>query len=96
MTIEEQIKYWSDSAEQDIRVAEHLFEKRDYAWCLFLGHLVLEKILKAVYIQEHNVVPPKIHDVVRLAKAVHLPLSPEQEEFLFKTNRSISKHAILT
>lgn len=28
---------------------DHLFEKRDYHWALFIGHLVLEKMLKALY-----------------------------------------------
>ncbi len=43
------ISYWKKSAESDLVVAEHLFEKRDYHYCLFFGHLVLEKALKARY-----------------------------------------------
>ena len=50
MDTQEQIQYWSDTAEHDLKTAEHLFEKGDYAWCLFIGHLVLEKFLKALYV----------------------------------------------
>ena len=49
LTIEEQIKYWIDLAEQDLFVAESLFINKHHSWCLFIGHLVLEKTLKAFY-----------------------------------------------
>ena len=28
-----------------------LFEKSHYTWALFIGHLVIEKLLKALYMQ---------------------------------------------
>ncbi|MCG8603545.1 HEPN domain-containing protein, partial [bacterium] len=30
---------------------EHLFEKEDYHWALYIGHLVIEKLLKAYYVK---------------------------------------------
>ena len=44
---DDNILYWLQSAASDMSVAEHLFEKEDYHYCLFFGHLVLEKTLKA-------------------------------------------------
>jgi HEPN domain-containing protein len=41
MTIEERIKHWIDSAEDDLATAEDLFVAKRYNWCLFIGHLVL-------------------------------------------------------
>jgi HEPN domain-containing protein len=46
----ETVKYWLDSAGDDWRVAKHLFEKGDYSYSLFFGHLTIEKMLKAVYL----------------------------------------------
>jgi HEPN domain-containing protein len=86
MKIEEQIKFWVDSAKHDMTVAEHLFEKGDYSWCLFVGHLVLEKMLKAIYIRDSQRIPPRIHDLVRLAESTKLILDKEQKEFLFEVN----------
>ncbi len=43
----ELIKYWIDSSDKDLKTVEHLFEKRDYHWSIFIGHLVVEKLLKA-------------------------------------------------
>jgi HEPN domain-containing protein len=42
------VLYWLESAEGDWDVANHLFEKGDYSYSLFFGHLTIEKILKAI------------------------------------------------
>ena len=60
MSLEEQIEYWMDSAEYDLTVVDHLFESGDYPWCLFVGHLVLEKALKAIYVKKKKGVASKI------------------------------------
>ena len=46
-----QIEYWVDSAVHDLDVAETLFKSGKYDWCLFIAHLVLEKMLKALYVK---------------------------------------------
>jgi HEPN domain-containing protein len=86
MDIEDQIKYWTDSAEYDLTVAGHLFECGDYSWCLFVGHLVLEKMLKAIYLRDKEKVPPRTHNLLALARSTNLSLTKEQEEFLFRAN----------
>lgn len=43
MTVKEQIEYWIKTADHDLKTAEHLFDNGYYMWCLFIGHLVLEK-----------------------------------------------------
>lgn len=60
----------------------HLLEKGDYTWSLFMGHLVLEKLLKAWHVQHIHNTPPFIHDLVRLAEKGKLPLDEEQKDFL--------------
>ncbi len=45
------IKYWIDSSDRDFTTMAHLFEKGDYHWALFIGHLVIEKLLKAYYVK---------------------------------------------
>ena len=51
-------------------------------WCLYIGHLILEKILKAKYVKDNEKTPPKVHDLLKLANATNLKLSPEISEFL--------------
>lgn len=80
--MENHVQYWLSQSDNDLPVAQSLFEKGHYTWCLFIGHLVLEKILKAFYVKEHQKTAPRIHDLVKLAKATSLTFSDEQLIFL--------------
>ncbi len=87
MTIKEHIGYWLKSANRDLEIAESLFDSGKYAWCLFIGHLVLEKVLKAIYVQNsNNRIPPKIHNLVKLAEIGRLQLTQEDKIFLDEVN----------
>lgn len=87
MEINEHIGYWLESADHDWETAKSLFRSEKYDWCLFIGHLVLEKILKAIYVQVHdNHLPPKVHNLVKLARLSKLDLSMEQEILLDEIN----------
>jgi HEPN domain-containing protein len=86
MTIDDQIKYWISNAENDLVVRESLFQNEHFAWCLFIGHLVLEKTLKSFYIRDNQSLPPKTHDLVKLAQATKLILEEEKIQFLDKVN----------
>jgi HEPN domain-containing protein len=81
---QQQIQYWLTAAEKDLPVMEHLFEKGDYHWALFIGHLVLEKMLKAFYVKNVGKVPPYKHSLILLAKKAKLSLNEEQEK-VFET-----------
>lgn len=80
------VRYWIDSAEHDLEVAESLFENEKYDWCLFIAHLVLEKTLKSCYIKCKDDFPPRTHDLVKLADAAGVELDEETLEFLDSVN----------
>lgn len=86
MNINEQIKYWVTVSENDIPVMEHLFESGDYSYSLFIGHLVLEKILKAHFVKNSEESPPRTHDLFKLANQSSLEFSEEQLKFLISVN----------
>ncbi len=77
MNLKEVIHYWLTSAEDDIRVAQHLYEAGDYPQALFFGHLYLEKILKALVVQDTETHAPYSHNLLSLAKRAGVKLSPE-------------------
>lgn len=79
---EELVSYWLEGAKSDLKVAEHLFESGDYHYCLFLGHLVLEKGLKALYVKKIALNPPYKHSLPLLAKKTNLCLSEQQSSLL--------------
>lgn len=82
MTKQEKIDYWITSAEQDWTVAGHLIEKKDYTYALFLGHLSIEKLLKALFVGKFNEPPPFTHRLPYLADKAGLELSGDQLELL--------------
>ncbi len=84
----ELVQHWLDSAAHDLTVAESLFEKKHYDWCLFVAHLVLEKTLKALWMRAHHPeLHPRIHNLAKLAESVPLALSQEQTRFLLDANQ---------
>jgi len=80
--IESIIKYWKESSDQNYETMQHLLNSKDYSWALFLGHLVIEKLLKAHYVKKYQKHALFIHDLLRLAQKIELEVSFEQEEWL--------------
>jgi len=62
------ISFWIDTAEKDYKTMLNLFLSKDYHWSLFMGHLVIEKLLKALYIKNVDTNVPRINDLLRLAE----------------------------
>ncbi|MFW6327031.1 MAG: HEPN domain-containing protein [Bacteroidota bacterium] len=76
------VQHWLDSADKNHETMIHLVDSKDYSWALFLGHLVIEKTLKALYVkrlQKHAIFS---HDLLRLSKKIDLELSEDFEEWL--------------
>jgi HEPN domain-containing protein len=87
MNVEEHVNYWLDSAKNDLGAAEQLFSSAKYDWCLFIGHLVIEKTLKAYFVYKNdNKIPPKTHNLLKLAEESNLALTEAQKLFLDEVN----------
>jgi len=80
------VEYWVQSARHDLDVAETLFQAKKYDWCLFISHLVLEKVLNALYAKTTDELPPRMHDLVRLADLAGIKLDDDSLEFLDGVN----------
>lgn len=76
------LNYWKESSAQNFDTMQHLFEAKDYSWALFLGHLVIEKLLKAIYVKKHQRHSIFSHDLLRLADKISLKLTDEQMDWL--------------
>ena len=75
------IKYWTESSDDDFDTMIMLFENKKNSWALFVGHLLIEKLLKALYVQINNDYPPFIHNLLRLAEKCKLQMTEEQKLF---------------
>ncbi|OFY33793.1 MAG: DNA-binding protein [Bacteroidetes bacterium GWF2_38_335] len=82
MNKEEIIDYWIKSSDKDFKTMTVLFKEKQYSWCLFVGHLVVEKLLKAYYVSKKDDMHPLTHDLVRLAEKSDLDPDEKLKEFL--------------
>jgi len=73
-------KYWIDGAKESYKTMQYLYDGKRYSDCLFFGHLMLEKILKAVFVNKKTDIAPYIHNLYRLAELINLKL--EKDEIL--------------
>ena len=82
MTKDKVIDYWLNSSNTDLKAMKSLFRSGHYIWALFLGHLVIEKLLKAVYVKNIDTNVPYIHNLTKVAEEAKLELTEEQKDFL--------------
>ncbi|MCM8774708.1 MAG: HEPN domain-containing protein [Candidatus Omnitrophica bacterium] len=85
--IKELIKYWVKTSRQDYGKIIGLFNLKRYPDCLFYGHMVLEKILKALVVQNKNKHPEPIHNLLVLLEETGIKLEKEEIEFLAEVNK---------
>ena len=82
MTRNEIVKYWIDSSEVDFLAMDNLFKNKHFTWSLFIGHLVLEKLLKAYYVKNISPEVNRTHNLLQLAQKTGLKLCEEQQDLL--------------
>ncbi|GBE28783.1 MAG TPA: HEPN domain-containing protein [Candidatus Moranbacteria bacterium] len=82
LNTEKIIEYWESSSDMDFNTMMNLYKSRDYHWALFIGHLVLEKLLKALYVKRKNEHPVFIHDLLRLTKKIGIEINDKQADML--------------
>ncbi|MHB1665268.1 MAG: HEPN domain-containing protein [bacterium] len=75
MTKDEIIKFWIESSDKDYESMLNMYNIKEYCYALFVGHLVIEKLLKAHYVKNIGINIPRIHDLEKLANNAGLELT---------------------
>lgn len=87
MTKQEHINYWLTTAQRDIQSMDNLFRKNEYYWSLFVGHLSVEKLLKAFWVKNNSEnTPPKTHNLLILVEQAGLHLDNKERDLLADVN----------
>ena len=83
--MQEHVSYWMDLAAYDLSAAKGLLRTKHYLYVGFMCHQVIEKALKAVISRDGNL-PPKIHQLMRLADQCELleKMTEEQKDTIRK------------
>ncbi len=82
MDIKKHIMYWKSSSQEDLEAAGSLLEKKHLRHCMFFSHLALEKAIKAHVAKQTQKVPPRIHNLIRLAEIGEINIDDNQMNFL--------------
>ncbi len=81
------ISHWIENSDKDFKTMIDLVETNNNNWALFLGHLVLEKLLKALYVKLKDEYPPLIHDLRRICEKAEVPLDMNRSIMLDSISR---------
>jgi HEPN domain-containing protein len=80
------VNYWLEICESDLGAGKSLFKSGWYLYVGFQCHQVIEKVLKAYYVNEKNETPPYTHNLIKLATDSDLFNEfNEQQKELIKT-----------
>lgn len=73
------ITHWIVGSDEDFVTRMAMFEAQRYSWALFVGHLTIEKLLKAYFVAVNGEYPPFIHNLLKLATDSQLKLTEERK-----------------
>jgi HEPN domain-containing protein len=85
-------KHWTEQARYDLDTARAMFDSGRYLYVLFCCQQAVEKMLKAIIAERTKGLPPRLHQLMRLAEVAGLEVSGERAEFL----RELSAYYIQT
>jgi HEPN domain-containing protein len=71
------IEYWIAGSDDDYETMIAMFDSKRFSWSLFIGYLMIEKLLKAYYVKVKSDYPPFIHNLLRLAEKAELSLTDD-------------------
>lgn len=86
MDVAEQALFWQRSSREDWDVARELVRSGRTRHGLFFAHLALEKALKALLCVRTSSVPPRLHNLVRLAELAEVGADEGQLDLLAEMN----------
>lgn len=76
------VRNWAETSNYDLRTAEAMYKAGRYLYVVFMCHLAIEKMLKAILAQKYpEDVPPKIHNLINLAQKTEVALPDHLKDF---------------
>ena len=77
---------WLNSSDYDIKTAEHMLQTGRYIYVVFMCHLSIEKLLKAVVQENTAKLPPKTHDLIYLLNVSGIEMPQGLVDFIGMIN----------
>lgn len=86
MDMRKDTRNFKSSSEYDLQTAESMLNSGRYIYVIFMCHLSIEKMLKAIVAEVTEKIPPKTHNLISLIKLGEVNLSQELFDFVTKIN----------
>jgi HEPN domain-containing protein len=83
LDIDKIVEHWIETSDDDFKTMLTLFHSKIYHWALFMGHISIEKLLKAYFVKHKRTHAPFTHNLYRLAELSGIAISEEYMEWLF-------------
>ena len=80
--IDKIVAHWIETSNDDFETMLTLYNSKSYGWALFIGHISLEKLLKALYVKRYNKHAPLTHNLYRLGELNGIEMSDEYSDWL--------------
>jgi HEPN domain-containing protein len=82
-----QYEFWLNAAKEDLQTSFDMLIIKRYNWALFVGHLAIDKLLKAKFILKFEVQPPKTHNLLLLIDKLEIMLDNDTKLLLMTINK---------
>jgi HEPN domain-containing protein len=90
LAMDERTQYWLELADYDLETAKVMLSGKRYLYVGFMCHQTIEKAIKSIIARNcaKDEIPPKIHDLSKLAIRAKLmdTMSEEQQDFIEELN----------
>ena len=85
--MKKKVENWLELAKRDLAFAKDNVTRRNFrSYAPHFCHQSLEKLLKALIVNQTNETPPYIHNLIRLANLTRIDITPEQKDILASLN----------
>ena len=70
---------WITTSSYDLKTAEAMLQSKRYIYVIFMCHLSIEKMIKAVISTEVQGLPPKSHSLIYLAQIAKVQFTEDHQ-----------------
>lgn len=84
----DKVSYWVELSDYDLDTASAMLDTKRFLYVGFMCHQSIEKLIKAVLSTQADEIPPKVHNLIRLAEKASLldKMTDTQKKTLFLLN----------
>jgi len=79
---------WLSASEYDLTTAGHMFNTGRYLYVIFMCHLCIEKLVKAIVHEKTEKLPPKSHDLIYISNIAEIQFPEDLLDFIGKINNA--------